>query len=46
MNDEDKIENLLDDAVTAFEDSTGELPNDYEMSVMKIGAREIVEGQQ
>jgi hypothetical protein len=36
-------EELRDDTVDAFEESTGEVPNDYEMSVIQIGAKEMAE---
>jgi len=36
-------EELRDEAVEAFEESTGELPNDYEMAVIQIGAKEMAE---
>ena len=35
---------LRDDAVNAFEEMTGELPNDYETAVISAGAREMTEG--
>lgn len=34
---------LVNKAVDAFEESTGDLPNDYEMSVISIAAREMVD---
>ena len=38
-------EELRDDAVDAFEESTGDTPNDYEMSVIQIGAKEMTENE-
>lgn len=36
-------EELRDDAVEAFEASTDQPPNDYEMAVIQIGAKEMSE---
>ena len=36
-------EELCDEAVEAFEYFTGELPNDYEMAMIQIGAKEMTE---
>lgn len=36
-------ENLRDDTVLAFEESTGDLPNDYEMAVINIKVDEYLD---
>lgn len=36
-------EELRDDAVAAFEESTDQLPNDYEMAVIDIEAKKMAD---
>lgn len=41
-----KKDELIDDAVAAFEDSTGELPNDYEFAMIRNLAEEYVSDEE
>jgi hypothetical protein len=36
-------EELRDDTIAAFEDSTGDVPNDYEMANIEISVRDYLE---
>lgn len=41
-----KKDELIDDAVAAFEESTGDLPNDYEFAVIRNLAEEYVANEE
>lgn len=39
----DKFMELRDDGIAAYEESTGQLPNDYEVGVISAAAREMLD---
>lgn len=44
MGDERNFEEMRDDVIAAFEESTDQLPNDYEMGEINALTKEYVDG--